>query len=147
MSATAVAADTLTRIARLNPAINAFTDILKERALAKAQAIDQTRSQGGPLGPLAGVPFAAKNLFDVAGLSTLAGSKINRERAPATRDATALRRLEAAGAVLVAPSIWANTPMTSPARMCTTGIAATPMTAAEWPEARRAVPPPRLRAV
>ena len=101
VSASAVAADTLTRIARLNPAINAFTDILKERALAKAQAIDQTRSQGGPLGPLAGVPFAAKNLFDVAGLSTLAGSKINRERAPATRDATAVRRLEAAGAVLV----------------------------------------------
>ena len=101
MSATAIAGDTLTRIARLNPAINAFTAILKERALAKAQAIDQTRAQGGPLGPLAGVPFAAKNLFDIAGLPTLAGSKINRERAPATRDATAVRRLEAADAVLV----------------------------------------------
>jgi len=101
VSATAIAGDTLTRIARLNPAINAFTAILKERALAKAQAIDQTRAQGGPLGPLAGVPFAAKNLFDIAGLPTLAGSKINRERAPATRDATAVRRLEAADAVLV----------------------------------------------
>ena len=101
MSATAIAGDTLTRIARLNPAINAFTAILKERALAKAQAIDQTRAQGGPLGPLAGVPFAAKNLFDIAGLPTLAGSKINRERAPATRDASAVRRLEAADAVLV----------------------------------------------
>jgi len=101
VSATAIAGDTLTRIARLNPAINAFTAILKERALAKAQAIDQTRAQGGPLGPLAGVPFAAKNLFDIAGLPTLAGSKINRERAPATRDASAVRRLEAADAVLV----------------------------------------------
>src|SRR5204863_260651 len=83
VSATAVAADSLTRTARLNPAINAFTDILKERALAKAQAIDRTRAQGGSLGPLAGVPFAAKNLFDIAGLPTLAGSKINRARAPA----------------------------------------------------------------
>ena len=101
VSATVVATDTIARIARLNPAINAFTDILKERALAKAQAIDHTRSQAGSLGPLAGVPFAVKNLFDIAGLPTLAGSKINRERAPATRDAAAVRRLEAAGAVLV----------------------------------------------
>jgi aspartyl-tRNA(Asn)/glutamyl-tRNA(Gln) amidotransferase subunit A len=100
-SATSVVADTLARIARLNPAINAFTDILKQRALAKAQAIDQTRSQGGTLRPLAGVPFAAKNLFDIEGLPTLAGSKINRERAPATRAATAVQRLEAAGGVLV----------------------------------------------
>jgi len=47
------------------------------------------------------VPFAVKNLFDVAGLPTLAGSKINREHPPATRDATLIERLEAAGAVLV----------------------------------------------
>ena len=59
------------------------------------------RAQRPPLGPLAGVPFAVKNLFDVAGLPTLAGSKINRELAPATRDATLIERLEAAGAVLV----------------------------------------------
>jgi aspartyl-tRNA(Asn)/glutamyl-tRNA(Gln) amidotransferase subunit A len=53
------------------------------------------------VGPLAGVPFAVKNLFDVEGLSTLAGSKINRSYAPAARDATLITRLEAAGAVLV----------------------------------------------
>jgi len=47
------------------------------------------------------VPFAAKNLFDIAGLPTLAGSKINRERPPAKRDATLIERLETAGAVLV----------------------------------------------
>ena len=52
-------------------------------------------------GPLAGVPFAAKNLFDIAGLPTLAGSRINRERIPASADATLIQRLEAAGAVLV----------------------------------------------
>ncbi|MET0921567.1 MAG: AtzE family amidohydrolase, partial [Xanthobacteraceae bacterium] len=53
------------------------------------------------LGPLAGVPFAVKNLFDIAGLPTLAGSKINRDAAPANRDATLIERLEAAGAVLI----------------------------------------------
>ena len=53
------------------------------------------------VGPLAGVPFAVKNLFDIAGLPTLAGSKINRDRPPAAADATLVARLEAAGAVLV----------------------------------------------
>ena len=53
------------------------------------------------VGPLAGVPFAVKNLFDVKGLPTRAGSKINRDRAVASRDATLIERLEAAGAVLV----------------------------------------------
>src|SRR5581483_6926815 len=66
-----------------------------------AQAVAADRASGRPLGPLAGVPFAVKNLFDVAGLATLAGSKINRERPPATADATLVARLEAAGAVLV----------------------------------------------
>ena len=47
------------------------------------------------------MPFAVKNLFDVKGLSTRAGSKINRDHPPATRDAALVERLEAAGAVLV----------------------------------------------
>jgi aspartyl-tRNA(Asn)/glutamyl-tRNA(Gln) amidotransferase subunit A len=81
--------------------LNAFTAVTEERARAKAAAIDARRAQGGALGPLAGVPFAVKNLFDVAGLPTLAGSKINREHAPATRDAALIERLEAAGAILV----------------------------------------------
>jgi AtzE family amidohydrolase len=81
--------------------LNAFTAVTAERARAKAAAIDARRAQGGALGSLAGVPFAVKNLFDVEGLATLAGSKINREHAPAARDATLIERLEAAGAVLV----------------------------------------------
>ncbi len=81
--------------------LNAFTAVTEERARAKAAAIDARRAQGGALGPLAGVPFAVKNLFDVAGLPTLAGSKINREHPPAARDATLIERLEAAGAILV----------------------------------------------
>jgi AtzE family amidohydrolase len=91
----------LARIAALNPKLNAFTALVAEGARAKARALDEARAKGQPLGPLAGVPFAVKNLFDVAGLPTLAGSKINRDRAPAERDATLVERLEAAGAVLV----------------------------------------------
>ena len=56
---------------------------------------------GRPAGPLAGVPFAVKNLIDVAGLPTLAGSRINRDHPPAAADATLVTRLEAAGAILV----------------------------------------------
>ena len=70
------------------------------RAPGRGRSIWIARSNK-PLGPLAGVPFAVKNLFDVAGLPTLAGSKINRSRAPATRDAALIERLEAAGAILV----------------------------------------------
>ena len=71
------------------------------RALAKADAIDAARARGASLGPLAGAPFAVKNLFDIEGLPTRAGSKINRDRPPARADATALARLEAAGGVLI----------------------------------------------
>ena len=67
----------------------------------RAQMVDDARARGEALGPLAGVPFAVKNLFDVAGLPTLAGSKINRDLPPATRDAALIERLEAAGAILV----------------------------------------------
>ena len=91
----------LARIGQSNPALNAFTAVLGERAVAKAAAIDKTPANARAALPLAGVPFAVKNLFDIAGLPTRAGSKINRARAPATRDATLISRLEAAGAVLV----------------------------------------------
>src|SRR5438046_10739177 len=100
-SASAVVRAALARIAADNPVLNAFTAVLEDRALAKARAIDAARLAGHPLGALAGVPFAVKNLFDVAGLPTLAGSKINRERPLAERDAPLIERLEAAGAVLV----------------------------------------------
>jgi aspartyl-tRNA(Asn)/glutamyl-tRNA(Gln) amidotransferase subunit A len=76
---------------------NAYTDVVADRALAQAAAVDARAEKG----PLAGVPFAAKNLFDIKGLPTRAGSLINRERAPADADATLIRRLEASGAVLI----------------------------------------------
>ena len=101
MSAREVVAGALARIAQRDGAINAFTAVLGDRALADAEAIDRRLAQGADAGPLAGVPFAVKNLFDVAGVTTLAGSKINAERAPAAHDATAVARLRAWGAVLV----------------------------------------------
>ena len=100
-SAVAVVDATLARIEKLNPLLNAFTDVTAARARKRAAALETERASGAPLGPLAGVPFAVKNLFDVAGLPTRAGSKINRERQPAERDSPLIARLEAAGAVLV----------------------------------------------
>jgi len=91
----------LARIKQHDGALNAFTDVTADRARAKARAIAADIAAGKDVGPLAGVPFAVKNLFDVAGLPTRAGSKINRDRAPAERDATLIERMEAAGAVLV----------------------------------------------
>ena len=101
ITARAVTEATLARIARLNPVLNAFTDVTAERARTCAQALDEARAAGQPVGPLAGVPFAVKNLFHVESLPTRAGSKINRERAPAQKDSPLIERLEAAGAVLV----------------------------------------------
>ena len=91
--ATQVIERTLARIARRDAVLNAFTAVTAERALARA-ATTADRAVGG-------VPFAVKNLIDIAGLPTLAGSKINREHPPARADATLVARLEAAGAILV----------------------------------------------
>ncbi|WOH82403.1 AtzE family amidohydrolase [Bradyrhizobium sp. BEA-2-5] len=91
----------LARIAAHDKVLNAFTDVTADRARARASAVDAAIAAGQPVGPLAGVPFAVKNLFDVAGLPTRAGSKINRDLAPAKRDAALIERMEAAGAVLV----------------------------------------------
>ena len=100
-SAPRVVEAALRRIRARDPLLNSFTAVTEQRALARAQALDDARARGEPLRPLAGVPFAVKNLFDIAGLPTLAGSKINRDAPPAPRDATLIERLEAAGAILV----------------------------------------------
>ncbi|MGX1317831.1 AtzE family amidohydrolase [Bradyrhizobium sp. USDA 377] len=101
LSALAATEAALARIEQHDGIVNAFTDVTAERARAKARAIDADIAAGKKVGPLAGVPFAVKNLFDVAGLPTRAGSKINRDLPPARRDATLIERMEAAGAVLV----------------------------------------------
>ena len=101
VSALQVTEDALARIMARDPVLNSFTDVTAERARKRAQAIDAARVAKQPLGPLAGVPFAVKNLFDVKDLATRAGSKINRELAPSRHDSPLIERLEAAGAVLV----------------------------------------------
>ena len=100
-SATAIIDDALARINRRNPILNAFTAVTAERARARAKAIDAAVSRKQRIGTLAGVPFAVKNLFDIDGITTTAGSKINRDDAPAKRDSPLIEKLEAAGAVLV----------------------------------------------
>jgi AtzE family amidohydrolase len=100
-SATETVEAALTRIAAGDGAINAFTAVTKDRALAEGAALDAERAAGGRPGPLAGVTFAVKNLYDIVGLPTIAGSRIDRSRTPAVRDAALVRRLSAAGAILV----------------------------------------------
>jgi 1-carboxybiuret hydrolase len=100
-SAREIAREALSRVKARNGALGAFTDVTAARALAKADAIDAARARGLGLGPLAGAPFAVKNLFDIEGLPTRAGSKINRDRPRATADATVIARLEAAGGILI----------------------------------------------
>lgn len=81
--------------------INSFTSVLPERARRDAARVDALVAAGQDPGPLAGVPFAVKNLFDVAGQVTVAGSRISTGDAPAGEDAAAVVRLRDAGAVLV----------------------------------------------
>jgi aspartyl-tRNA(Asn)/glutamyl-tRNA(Gln) amidotransferase subunit A len=69
-SALSITDGALARIAKRNPSLNAFTTVVSDRARAKAREIDRQRGEGRQLGPLAGVPFAVKNLFDVKGLPT-----------------------------------------------------------------------------
>jgi AtzE family amidohydrolase len=80
---------------------NAFTAVTEARARAEAASVDAAVAAGRDPGPLAGVPVAVKNLFDLEGLPTLAGSKIRRTAPPASRDAFLVRKLRAAGAVVV----------------------------------------------
>jgi AtzE family amidohydrolase len=100
-SAEAATSAALARIEALNPSLNCFTEVLAERALADARSVDARLARGEAVGPLAGVPFGVKNLYDVAGVTTRAGSRINRANPPAAADATLVRRLKSAGAVLL----------------------------------------------
>jgi AtzE family amidohydrolase len=105
VSAVALVQASLDRIAATNARVNSFTDVIQERALRRAAQVDASLASANGARtrdlPLLGVPFAVKNLFDISGLPTLAGSKIERDSAPARGDAALVRRLESAGAVLV----------------------------------------------
>ena len=78
-----------------------FTRLTSERALAEADLSDRRRREGRPLGPLDGVPVAWKDLFDLAGIVTTAGSRVLAGEPPAHTDAAVVARLQAAGMVTI----------------------------------------------
>ncbi len=100
LSAKEIARHTLENIARVNPQINAWTHVSEKRMLAEAENIDTLRREKKPLPALAGVPYAVKNLFDVAGHTTLAGAQLLSDRPAAAADSWAVRQLHSAGALL-----------------------------------------------
>ncbi len=101
MSASEACTDAIARIERLDSKVNAFTGHTFDRARAEARLVDEQRARGETLPPLAGLPYAVKNLFDIEGITTLAGSRVNRELPPAHADAVLVQRLTSAGAVLL----------------------------------------------
>lgn len=87
----------LERIERLNPALNAATLVLPDRALEEARAVDER----GPAGPLAGLPLLVKDNTDLAGTVTTFGSRTMLDRPPAERSEITVERMVAAGAIVV----------------------------------------------
>jgi aspartyl-tRNA(Asn)/glutamyl-tRNA(Gln) amidotransferase subunit A len=99
-SARELAKDFYAQIERRNPQINAFLALCPERAYAQADRVDAAIAKGQPLGPLAGVPVAIKDVISTEGVRTTCGSKILENYTP-PYDATAVERLETAGAVIL----------------------------------------------
>ncbi|GGK70622.1 glutamyl-tRNA(Gln) amidotransferase subunit A [Sphaerisporangium melleum] len=100
VSAVEVAQAHLDRIAEVDPQINAFLHVAADSALAQARAVDERRAAGEPLGPLAGVPIAHKDVFTTKDMPTTAGSKILEGYRP-PYDATVTARLREAGLVIL----------------------------------------------
>ncbi|MDF2786202.1 MAG: amidase [Pantoea eucrina] len=100
IAAAEIARHTLAAIEQHNPALNAWTAITGQRMLREAEELDRQRLRGETLPPLAGIPYAVKNLFDVAGHTTLAGASLFSTRAAARTDAWAVNRMRESGALL-----------------------------------------------
>ncbi|KPK46575.1 MAG: hypothetical protein AMJ77_05755 [Dehalococcoidia bacterium SM23_28_2] len=90
----------LQRIEALEPRLNVFVTLLSETALAEATAAERRLGNGKRLGPLDGIPFAIKDLYETKGIRTTAGSKILADHVP-SEDATCVRRLREQGVVLL----------------------------------------------
>jgi aspartyl-tRNA(Asn)/glutamyl-tRNA(Gln) amidotransferase subunit A len=99
LSPVKLAEATLDRIGALDGHLRAFIAVTRERALAEAQAAEILLRRGHDLGPLQGIPYAAKDLYDVAGVPTTAGTRL-LAKATAARDCAVVRKLAAAGMVL-----------------------------------------------
>ena len=89
------------RATTLNDKYNCFSQFLSNRALKEADRVDEIIGQGGDPGVLAGVPYGVKNLFDVEGVTTLAGSIMYKGQPAAEKDATVIKRLQKSGAILI----------------------------------------------
>jgi len=100
VKATDLAATYYDRIATVNPRLNVYLSLTKERALEQAARVDDAAAKGDPLGPLAGIPVGIKDVLVMKGAPATAGSKILKGYHP-PYDATAVTKLEAAGAVLL----------------------------------------------
>jgi amidase len=93
----------LARIARVNPALNAIVTCVPELARATARSVDQALARGEPIGLLAGLPTAVKDLVQTAGVRTTFGSLVYRDHVP-EQDALIVERLKSAGAVVLGKS-------------------------------------------
>ncbi|MGC0920507.1 AtzE family amidohydrolase [Pantoea agglomerans] len=100
ISALEVAKRTLQAVEQHNSALNAWTEVTGPRMLKEAADVDAQRQRGETLPPLAGIPYAVKNLFDVAGHTTLAGASLFSDRPAARADAFAVDKLRRSGALL-----------------------------------------------
>jgi aspartyl-tRNA(Asn)/glutamyl-tRNA(Gln) amidotransferase subunit A len=88
------------RIERINPALNVYLHLSKDRAIEQAARVDAIAAQGDPLPAMAGIPVGIKDVMVVCGIPSTAGSRILKDYLP-PYDATVVARLEAAGAVLL----------------------------------------------
>ena len=100
LTAREVAEQTLARIADLDDELHAYVMVLTDESLKQADALDARRRNGEPLGPLHGVPIALKDLFFTRGLPTASGTRVMADFIP-DEDATVVRRLKEAGAVVI----------------------------------------------
>jgi len=91
----------LDRLDRFNPKLHCVITLIRERALLQAQLLDTAIASGHYRGPLHGIPWGAKDLLDTAGIPTTYGAEPFQNRIPA-QDAAVVKRLEQAGAILIA---------------------------------------------
>lgn len=108
----------LNRIELINPELNAVFQIQSNSALERARRADEELEHGEKVGPLHGVPYTLKDLFDTAGVVTTAGSKVWKDRVP-KQDSTVAHRLKTAGAILIGKS---NTPELSLSDECSNPV-------------------------
>jgi len=104
LSPVALTEHLLSRIEALNGPLHAFNLVVADRAMIEAQASEAQVKAGLDIGPLHGIPYAVKDIFDVGGLPTTAGSRIFGENIPA-RDSTVTRRLREAGMIVLGKTI------------------------------------------